>query len=300
MADAGDARMRSPSLLEQYGLKQPNIHLAADKLYVACLPLAPVVALGLIMLILMKSSNAACEQITALLFSAPERGLTFTNLMPFVILNVCLGIVGITYAPLLVVAGFFYGFWPACLANAIVEIVTPCVCFVIARYALKERCRAWYAASTVPGFIQVAVAKFDQRELCSVVLFRAFPIPGVFKNYLPSLLNVSFGAYVSAVLLEVFIYVPWYSYLGTQSQKLAQSYAKDTAIDATGNGVYITLLLSAITFFVCVHFAVKDLFSKSDDDQLVIDGPEMGLLMPIADKSNLTTSLLDRSNSARL
>ena len=194
--------------------------------------LAPIlilfVVLSVVVFFLMDEDG---NKITEMVLEHTKRGFTATHVAIFVAINVSVGLVGGTYGAGMLIGGFLFGFWGGLLVAAAVEILTASSCFFLGRYVLRSRCRSWYEAQTLPEKARVMIRMLEHREQSGLIFMRVLPFPGVIKNYVPALLDVSYWSFLVAVLVEVIVYVPWFSYIGAQSAGFARIYAKHHGSD---------------------------------------------------------------------
>merc|ERR1719201_1779353 len=149
--------------------------------------LAPITILFVILtLMVILLCDEEGNTITEMVLEHAKRGFTPTHVAIFVIINVSVGLVGATYGPGMLIGGFLFGFWGGFLVAALVEIVTASTCFFLGRYVLRRRCRSWYEAQALPERIRVVIGQLENRQQSSLIFFRALPLPGVIKNYVPA------------------------------------------------------------------------------------------------------------------
>jgi uncharacterized membrane protein YdjX (TVP38/TMEM64 family) len=216
-----------------------------------------------------------------------------------VAVNVLLGTTGFSFFLVLVAGGFLFGFWGGIVSIVISELLTTTSCFVIGRYLLRGRCRAWYESQTVPLEVKAAVARLEQNELYNLALFRSIPmLPAVMKNYLPPLLNVNFYSCVGALCVECAAYTPWFAYFGMKSESLARAYARSHAMISTASeesrplaaAEYSTLAASAVVLAGLAYCAVTELRERDEGADLrgtAARGEEGTVLSPLVDPGAL-------------
>merc|ERR1719321_587065 len=247
--------------------------------------LVPVTILAVVItLVVIVLCDEESNKITEMILEHAKRGFTPTHVVIFVIVNVSVGLVGATYGPGMLIGGFLFGFWGGFLVAALVEIITASTCFFLGRYVLRSRCRSWYEAQALPERIRVVIGQLENRQQSSLIFFRALPLPGVIKNYVPALLDVSFWHYLVAVCVEIMIYVPWLSYIGAESAGFARIYAKHHGSDDLNEpfvelSPWPPLVVSIVTFLALSNFAAKEVFR--DDVQLLLPD-EATVLTPLA------------------
>jgi uncharacterized membrane protein YdjX (TVP38/TMEM64 family) len=252
-------------------------------------PTVLVVAVLVVLLVVgLVASEQGGARLGDLLFLHVDRGLTAERLALFVVFNISLALVGVSYGPMTLVAGFLFGFWGGVVCGVLVDVFAATSCFFVGRYVLRSQCRAWYESQALPQEVQVAMSKFEQREQVSLILFRAIPIPAVLKNYIPPLLDVSFSSYILAVLAEVFVYVPWMVYLGTKSAAFARTYAKEhegVVLQEDMSVQWPALAASAVVLAVLLNFAAKEFYNPPRDDLEALGAFADGasVLTPLAD-----------------
>lgn len=256
----------------------------ADLHWVTLAPIAILfVVLTVLVIFLMDEEGG---KITEMVLEHAKRGFTATHVAIFVVINVSLGLAGVGYGTGMLIGGFLFGFWGGFLAAALVEIITATSCFFLGRYVLRSRCRSWYEAQTLPEKVRVMIGQLEHREQSTLIFLRALPVPGVIKNYVPALLDVSYWSYLVAVVVEILLYVPWLSYIGAESAGFARIYAKHHGSDDL-NAPFMDhsplppLVVSVVAFLILSNLAAKEAFR--DDLGLVLGGPEEAtVLTPLA------------------
>merc|ERR550537_687742 len=216
------------------------------------------------------------NKITEIVLEHSKRGFTPTHVAIFVIINVSVGLVGATYGPGMLIGGFLFA--------ALVEIITASTCFFLGRYVLRTSCRSWYEAQSLPEKIRVIIGQLEHREQSSLVFFRALPLPGVIKNYVPALLDVSFWHYLVAVVVEIMIYVPWLAYIGAESAGFARIYAKHHGSDDLKEpfmdlSPWPPLVVSMVSFLILSNLAAKEVYR---DDVGIMLPEQATVLTPLA------------------
>jgi uncharacterized membrane protein YdjX (TVP38/TMEM64 family) len=228
--------------------------------------LAPITILLVILtLMVILLCDEEGNKITEIVLEHSKRGFTPTHVAIFVIINVSVGLIGATYGPGMLIGGFLFGFWGGFLVAALVEIITASTCFFLGRYVLRSSCRSWYEAQSLPEKIRVIIGQLEHREQSSLIFFRALPLPGVIKNYVPALLDVSFWSYLVAVFVEILIYVPWLAYIGAESAGFARIYAKHHGSDDLKEpfmdlSPWPPLVVSMVSFLILSNLAAKEVY----------------------------------------
>merc|ERR1719321_885882 len=247
--------------------------------------LVPVTILAVVItLVVIALCDEEGNTITEMVLEHAKRGFTPTHVAIFIVINVSIGLLGATYGPGMLIGGFLFGFWGGFLVAALVELITASSCFFLGGYVLRGRCRSWYEAQALPEKIRVIIGQLEHREQSSLIFFRALPLPGVIKNYVPALLDVSFWRYVLAVIVEILIYVPWLSFMGAESAGFARIYAKHHGSDGLEEpfmdlSPWPPLVVSIVSFLILSNLAAKEVYR---DDVGIMLPEEATVLTPLA------------------
>lgn len=131
--------------------------------------------------------------------------------------------------------------------------------------------------------MKVIIGQLETREQSSLIFFRALPLPGVIKNYVPALLDVSFWTYIVAVTVEILIYVPWLAYIGAESAGFARIYAKHHSSEDLNEpfmdlSPWPPLVVSIVAFLILSNLAAKEILRD-----------DIGLMLP--DQATVLTPL---------
>jgi uncharacterized membrane protein YdjX (TVP38/TMEM64 family) len=263
-------------------LQKRGISFVADMHWVTLAPVTILFVVLTLMVIFLCDEEG--NKITEMVLEHAKRGFTPAHVAIFVVINVSVGLIGATYGPGMLIGGFLFGFWGGFLVAAMVEIITASSCFFLGRYVLRTRCRSWYEAQALPEKIRVIIGQLEHREQSSLIFFRALPLPGVIKNYVPALFDVSFWSYLVAVVVEILIYVPWLAYIGAESAGFARIYAKhhgsdDLSEPFTDISPWPPLVVSIVSFLILSNLAAKEVLR--DDVGLMLP-EEATVLTPLA------------------
>lgn len=263
-------------------IQKRGLSYVADMHWVTFAPVTILFVVLTVMVLLLCDQES--NKITEMILEHAKRGFTPTHVVIFVIVNVSVGLVGATYGPGMLIGGFLFGFWGGFLVAALVEIITASTCFFLGRYAFRSRCRSWYEAQALPERIRVVIGQLENRQQSSLIFFRALPLPGVIKNYVPALLDVSFWSYLVAVFVEILIYVPWLAYIGAESAGFAQIYAKHHGADDLKEpfmdlSPWPPLVVSMVSFLILSNLAAKEVY-RDDVGMMLPD--QATVLTPLA------------------